>query len=237
MPNIFEKPNYKNYSMRYAKDFGARKILWQQLVCQILMRTLLILFYNVKIVNRENIPKGRFIVAPNHTCYFDPFVSVLIIKKCTAFMAKKELFEKNWLGSFLLDELAAFAVNREHLEISTIKTVKEIFKTDNWSMGIFPEGGIRRNKQLSKITKGFAVIAQMVKCDILPIGIAGLESYNWNPFKKKDVTISIGTIISHQLSIDEIIDNWKNQVGAMNNYEVIPSEPEAEKEQKEEAPV
>jgi len=215
-----EKPSYKDYKMRYTKNFCNRKIFWQKCTW-VVLGTIFILFYKLSIKNRENLPIGRFIVAANHTCYFDPFICSYITWKPLAYMAKKELFEKNYLSSLILDELAAFAVNRESLEISTIKTVKEIFKTPNWSLGIFPEGGIRRNKEFSKITKGFAVIAQMVKCDILPIGITGLESYNWNPFKKKKIQVSIGELISYKKSTDEILEEWIQQVAEMNNYTIV----------------
>lgn len=224
---IFEKPNYKDYSMRYAKDFCARKFFWQRCSC-LLLKLILFLFYKVKIHNKENIPEEQVIVAPNHTCYFDPFLSVLILWKPVAYMAKKELFEKNWLGSLMLDELCAFAVNREKLELSTIKTVKEIFKTKDWTVGIFPEGGIRRNKQFSKVTKGFAVIAQMGKRNILPMGIAGLETYNWNLFKKQELNVYIGKLIPYTDSVESIMDNWKHQLSEMTGYELVEEAPQEE---------
>lgn len=234
LSKIFKKPNYRDYSMRYAKDFCNRKIFWQK--CSfIVLKITFALFYNLQIEGLDNVPNKRFIVAPNHTCYFDPFLVSHILWMPIAYMAKKELFEKNWLASLMLDELSAFAVNREHLELSTIKTVKEIFKTPDWSMGIFPEGGIRRNKQFSKVTKGFAVIAQMVKTDILPIGITGLETYNWNPFKKQDVNVRIGHIIPYTESIEDIQRNWKRQLSDLTGYDLIEEDSNLSQEQQKES--
>lgn len=212
-----KKEIHRNYNRRYVKDFCTRKIFWQK--CSwMLVVIVFFLFYKLKIKNRETIPQNRFIVAPNHICYFDPFVVAYAVGKPVAYMAKKELFEKNRLASLILDELAAFAVNRENLEISTMKTVKEIFKTKNWSLGIFPEGGIRKSKTIGKVTKGFAVIAKTAKCDILPVSIFGIEKYNWNPFKKCVVEVSIGSPISYELELEQITQQWREQITSMNGY-------------------
>ena len=120
-----------------------------------------------------------------------------------------------------MDWLGAFSVNREKLEASTIKTVKELPKT-NWLLGIFPQGGIRKNKTIENINKGFAVIAKAAKWDIVPISIVGCEQYNWIPFKSK-VIVTIGKPISYQLPEDELITNWSTQVAEMCNYEYAPS--------------
>lgn len=224
-----KKETHRKYNMRYAKDFCERKIFWQKCSWVVLL-IVFFLFYKLKITGRETIPDKKLIVAPNHICYFDPFLVSYATWKPLAYMAKKELFEKNWLGATMLDELAAFAVNRENLEISTMKTVKEVFKTKDWSLGIFPEGGIRKNKTIGKITKGFAVIAKAAKCDILPVAIIGLEKYNWNPFKKVPVNVTIGTPISYELELDEIIEQWRQQITSMNGYTLENLEPKKAEE-------
>ena len=101
--------------------------------------------------------------------------------------------------AFLIDGLGAFAVNREKLEVSTIKTTINVFKTNKWKLGIFPQGGIRKNKKIEKINKGVAVIAKQMKTDILPISITGCEKYNWIPFKG-EIVVSIKKPISHYAS-------------------------------------
>ena len=115
-----------------------------------------------------------------------------------------------------MDYLGAFAVNREKLEVSTIKTVKEVFKS-KWMLGIFPQGGIRRNNTIEKVNKGFAVIAKAAKGDVLPLSSVGVEKYNWSPFKAKS-KVQIGPLISHEHSQDEIIETWGKQVASMCHY-------------------
>ena len=215
----------KNYTHRKISDFNQDKIEFQKFGRWLVIRVFAGLFYKIEYTGRENIPKDkRFIVAPNHISYFDPFLMGEATDLPIAFMGKKELFEVNELLSKTLDRLACFAVNREKLDVSTIKTALNIFKTEKWFLGIFPQGGIRRNKRIEKINKGFAVFAKQMKTDILPIGITGCEKYNWIPFFGK-IKVSIGEIISYDQEYDQIIDEWGKTVAALAGYEYI-KEPE-----------
>ena len=210
----------KNYTKRKVSDFTENKYKFQLFGRWLVPNTLMPIFYKIEYIGRENIPKDRnFIVAPNHISYFDPFIAGEAVRQPIAFMGKKELFE-NPILAFLLDGLACFAVNREKLEVSTIKTALNIFKTERWRLGIFPQGGIRRNRKIEKINKGFAVIAKQMKTDILPIGITGCEEYNWIPFKGK-VRVVIGEPISFNQELEDIIDEWSCKVATLTNYEYI----------------
>lgn len=223
----------KNYTHRKISDFNQDKIEFQKFGRWLVIRVFAGLFYKIEYTGRENIPKDkRFIVAPNHISYFDPFLMGEATDRPIAFMGKKELFEVNDLLSRTLDRLACFAVNREKLDVSTIKTALNIFKTEKWLLGIFPQGGIRRNKKIEKINKGFAVFAKQMKTDILPIGISGCEKYNWIPFFGK-IKVSIGEIISHEQECDEIIDEWGRKIANLAGYEYIKENSDANELEKE----
>ncbi len=209
-----------NYTRRDVSDFTEGKHKFQKFGRWLVSRTIIPLFYKVEYVGLENVPKDKnFIVAPNHISYLDPFVAGEAVIHPIAFMGKKELFE-NKILAFLLDGLACFAVNREKLEVSTIKTAINVFKTNKWVLGIFPQGGIRRNKKIEKINKGFAVIARQMKTNILPIGITGSAEYNWIPFKGK-LKIAVGKLISYNQEIDDIIDEWGSKVAEMIGYTYV----------------
>ena len=213
----------KNYTKRDVSDFTEGKIKFQKFGRWLVPRTILPIFYKIEYIGRENIPTDRnFIVAPNHISYFDPFLAGEAVKKPIAFMGKKELFENSILA-FLLDGLGCFAVNREKLEVSTIKTALNIFKTKNWMLGIFPQGGIRRNRKIENINKGFAVIAKQMKTDILPIGITGCEEYNWIPFKGK-IKIVIGKPVSYNQEYEDIINEWGQKVADLIDYTYVKEE-------------
>lgn len=215
----------RNYARRYSNEYNLLRFIYQALWCIFIAIPLFWLFYRFEIKGRENIPKDRkFICAGNHVSHLDPFLVSIAVRKPIAYMAKKELFENNKFFTWNMDWLGAFAVNREKLEVSTIKTVKELYKTD-WLLGIFPQGGIRRNHTIENINKGFAVIAKAAKWDILPVAITGCEEYNWIPFKSK-VIVQIGKPISYKLSQDELLETWGKEIALMNNYKYIETKTE-----------
>ena len=215
-----------NYSKRDVSDFNQTKIDFQKFARWLSVKTFCGFFYKIEYKGRENIPKDkRFIVAPNHISYYDPFIMGEAVDRPIAFMGKKELFEVSPYLSKLLDKMACFAVNREKLEVSTIKTALNIYKTKEWLLGIFPQGGIRRNHKIENINRGFAVLAKQMKTDILPVGITGCEKYNWIPFCGK-ITINIGEIVSYNQEYDEIIDEWGQKVADLTGYTYVKEETE-----------
>lgn len=210
----------KNYTRRSVEDFTEGKYKFQLFGRFISTKTLFRLFYKIDYIGRENIPTDRnYIIAPNHISYLDPFIVGEAVDQPVAFMGKKELFE-NKIVAELLDGVACFAVNREKLEVSTIKTALNVLKTNRWRLGIFPQGGIRKNHKIEKINKGFAIIAKQMKADILPIGLTGCEKYNWIPFKGK-LKVIIGEPISYNQEIDEIFDEWGKKVALLIDYEYV----------------
>ena len=219
----------RNFNRRYAKEYNIFRTIFYMSFLYIVVFGFFNIFYNYKIEGRKNIPpkkakSGKYIYAANHVSIFDPTMVAMAALCPIAFMAKKELFEPTEKLSWLVKRLGAFAVDRTKPEIATFKTVRDIVST-SWSLGIFPQGGIRRNHTIEKINKGFAVIAKAAKWDILPVSIVGCEQYNWIPFKSK-VIIQIGKPISCELPQDEIIEQWGKQVASMCHYQYIETESE-----------
>ncbi len=212
---------HRNYTKKTAKDFNILTRLYQIYALRVLFIPLLATpFYRFRLSgNRKALKETPCIVASNHVSYFDPFIVSWVSDRKLAFMAKKELFEKSLYVAKNVSRLGGFAVNREKLEVSTIKTTKEVFKA-GWNLCIFPQGGIRKNKKIESVNKGFMVLAKMAKADILPVSISGLEKYNWNIFKRPVVEVKVGEPISYKLDDDEIAENWRLQIAKMSGYEL-----------------
>ena len=87
-------------------------------------------------------------------------------------------------------------------------------------MGIFPQGTRRQDGKLGSFTKGFASMAKKMDTDILPVGIIVKENPN---SKKKDIQFKVGEPISSKLSVDEIAENWAQEVSKLAQLEYIPS--------------
>lgn len=208
----------KNYARKTEKDYTFSSSIFQRLVIFFLFIPFFSIMYKLKVNGQNNIPKEKnMLIAANHLSFWDPPLIATAVKTPMAFMAKKELFDVPVLR-FLIDKLGAFAVNREKLESSTIKTAKVVLSNKNWTMGLFPQGGRRRDGKLHEVHKGFIAFAKLTKTDILPIGIIGAEKTAKLPFQG-DITINIGKIISYKLDETEIMQQWKEQICNLANLE------------------
>lgn len=209
----------KQYSRRDASQFNIWRSLFQFLVCKIGYMVRLKLVYRIEVNGRENIPKdNRYIICPNHLSTLDPPMIAAIWPRSVAFMAKKELFDIPFIR-WWIDWLGAFAVNRESLAPSTIKTVQEI-KASDWVLGIFPQGTRGIPGEIQGINMGFAGLARLTKCDILPVGIIGSNEVKRFPFTGK-IIVNIGEIIPYDKDTEAVKNKWINQIQKLTGFKYI----------------
>ena len=208
------------FSARTPKSFNRWRKTFQYIVCNLVILNVIRTKYNLlKTEGLENIDKTKkFVIASNHITGFDPFLVAACLNLTIAYMAKVQLFETFW-SMLLMDWCGAFAVDRDKVDVSTIKTALSIKKT-SWNLGLFPQGTRCNNGKLENITKGFASIAKKMNADILPVGIIVKENPN---SKKKDLQLKVGAAISCNTSVDEIVENWAQEVSKLAELEYIPS--------------
>ena len=210
------------FSTKTAKDFNIWRKIFQYIACSLAIKgyvTCISGKYRFRVEGLENFDKKKkYIVASNHLTGLDPFMLSSMLHLTIAFMAKKQLFETFW-SSILMDWCGAFAVDRDKVDVSTIKTALSL-KTTNWNLGLFPQGTRCNNGKIENISKGFASIAKKMETDILPVGIVIKENYGT---KKKDFIIKAGKPITYKNSIDNIISDWANSVSKLAELEYISS--------------
>jgi 1-acyl-sn-glycerol-3-phosphate acyltransferase len=180
------------------------------------------LVYRIEIHGKENIPKdNRYIVCPNHLSTLDPPMMVAIWPRSIAFMAKKELFDIRFIR-WWIDWLGAFSVDRENLSPSTVKTVKQI-KESKWVLGMFPQGTRGIPGEIRNISKGFAGLARLTECSVLPVGIIGTNEVKRLPFTGK-IIINIGKPIPYEKDTENMKNQWIKQIVELTGYKYIPEE-------------
>ena len=118
-----------------------------------------------------------------------------------------------------LDWLGAFSVDRENLSPSTVKTVEAIYDS-KWVLGIFPQGTRGVPGEIKGVTKGFAGLARLTKCDILPVGITGSNEAKWKPFSGK-IIINIGKIIPYDKDLESVKEKWIEQIQQLTGFKYI----------------
>lgn len=208
------------FSTRTPKDFNFWRRIFQYVACNWFIIHMLKSKYNLlKAEGLENIDRTKkYVVASNHLTGFDPFSIAANLKMTIAYMAKIQLFETFW-SSVLMDWCGAFAVDRDKVDVSTIKTALSIKKTD-WHLGLFPQGTRSQNGKLENLMKGFASIAKKMDVDILPVGILVKDNPN---SKKKDMQFRVGSAISCKDSVDEIVNKWAQAVSQLAELEYSPA--------------
>ena len=128
--------------------------------------------WKIDVVGIENVPKeGGLILASNHVSYLDPIVLAITMKRKIYFITKKEAFN-NIFGNILLTNLNAFPVDREKIDIHSLKKSLEILQ-EKKVLGIFPEGTRSKNGELQELKLGIIKIAIKTGVPILPVGIMG----------------------------------------------------------------
>ncbi len=209
----------KNYTKRTASEFNIWRRIFQFFICKIFYMIRLKLIYRLKVEGLENVPKDNaYIVCPNHLSTLDPPMMVAIMPRSVSFMAKKELFDIPFIR-WWIDWLGAFAVNRESLGPSTIKTVMEIKKSE-WVFGIFPQGTRGVPGTITGVNKGFAGLAKITKCAVLPVGITGTEEAKHLPFSG-NVTVKIGKPIPYDENPDVVVQKWIEAIQELTGFEYV----------------
>lgn len=208
--------NCQKQAAREQKFFNKWRRLFQFIITHIGYMIRLKLVYRIEVYGKENIPKDNaYIVAPNHLSTLDPPMVAALWSRPLAFMAKKELFENPFLR-WWLNWLGAFAVDREKLGVSTIRTVLTIKKTD-WVFAIFPQGTRQEPGIISNVTKGFASLAKTTKCGIIPVGIIGTEVAKYLPFSGK-IIVKIGEMIPYSENVEEMVEKWIESIQQLTGF-------------------
>ncbi|MCK7484536.1 MAG: 1-acyl-sn-glycerol-3-phosphate acyltransferase [Bacillus subtilis] len=154
------------------------------------------------------------LIAANHLSNFDPVIVSLAAKRPISFMAKEELFHVPVLSQ-LIQLLNAFSVNREKLEIATIKSAKSVLTT-NWLLGIFPEGTRIKTGKVGSVHKGFGYLAKAANSDILPLGIIGSNICCGK------LIVKFGKPIPVPDDPQEAVDAWARAISELTGLEYTP---------------
>jgi 1-acyl-sn-glycerol-3-phosphate acyltransferase len=208
----------KNYAKREVSDYNWWRALAHYVSIYFVLWPYFKIFYKAKIEGRENIPKNEsFIVASNHMSYLDPVIVSTAVQRPVAYMAKKELFEIPVLRE-VIDFYGAFAVSREKVEISTIKTAKAVVSTKKWIMAMFPQGGREKPGKITRVNPGFAYIAKLTGAKILPVSIVGSHEYNPAPFGG-NLVVKIGKPIDVPTNLEETAHLWVSTIAQLSGFE------------------
>lgn len=138
-----------------------------------LMRLLFRIYYNPKIINKNNIPKnGPIIIASNHKHIYDQCFTIMATHRPIHYLAKKEYFDGKL--SWFFKMFGCIPVNRQIKDTNATNKALEVLN-NNGAIGLFPEG--TRNKTydifLLPFKFGAVSMAKKTNATIIPSCVTG----------------------------------------------------------------
>ena len=141
---------------------------------RLVVQPILLLLFRVSRIGREHIPAtGGLILAPNHRSFLDPWVVGICLRRPVYFVAKRELFEKRWMGWFL-NALGAFPIRRGESDTEAMETARALVERGEAVM-IFPEGTRIRRGSLGDPKRGVGRLALETGAPVVPIAVMGTD--------------------------------------------------------------
>ena len=129
------------------------------------------IFHRMEVKGVHNIPStGAFILASNHTSYFDPPALGCKLPRNLHYFARDSLFF--WPLGLLIRNLNSIPVNRSQLDITTLKRVLKVLKSGD-PLLVFPEGTRSPDGKLGAGKKGIGLLLAKSQSDVLPAKVVG----------------------------------------------------------------
>ena len=145
------------------------------------------LYYNPKIIGKENILKeGSILIVGNHKHLYDQCITIIATKRGIHYMAKREYFDSKKTKWFFKGT-GCISVDRSRKDPEAKELAISVLK-DGGAIGLFPEGTRNKTKEfLLPFKFGAVSMAQKTDSYLVPFGITG--DYK---FRSKNLTIRYG---------------------------------------------
>ncbi len=157
-------------------------------VAQEVLRLSFRVLQGLEVEGLENVPAhGACLIVSNHCSWLDPPVLGCSLRhRQLHFMAKKELFERRWLGP-LIRALGAFPVERGQADRKSLRLALDLLSQGR-IVCLFPEGTRGNGGPMQPWHIGVAMLAHHAQVPIIPAALAGtrnlLEDRDRNPARR-----------------------------------------------------
>lgn len=136
-----------------------------------IVKTILRLFYRLRVFGESHIKPGASIIAPNHASNLDPPIVAVSCTEEIHFLAKDSLFRVPVLGR-LIRHLNSHPVTRTGSDAATFRQILSLLEGGKKVL-LFPEGQRSRTGELLPVERGISFLVLKAKCRVQPVYISG----------------------------------------------------------------
>ena len=129
-------------------------------------RPLMHCFYRVTAFGREHLPKGGFLLLPNHITWVDAIVLQLACPRPIRYVIDEEFYRKRVLYPFLRT-VRCIPINVRYSH-SAIRIAAEQIAAGE-IVCLFPEGQLERAGTLLRLRRGYELIARHANAPVVPV--------------------------------------------------------------------
>src|SRR5437660_1927814 len=129
-------------------------------------RPLVRTFYRVHALGLENLPKGGFLLLPNHITWVDAIILQLACPRPIRYLIDQEFYHNRMLRPFLR-AVGCIPIDVRHAR-SAIRGASEQIAAGE-IVCLFPEGQLTRSGTLLRLRRGYELIAQNANATVVPV--------------------------------------------------------------------
>src|SRR5712691_8037022 len=129
-------------------------------------RLLVLCFYRATALGLEHLPKGGFLLLPNHISWVDALVLQLGCPRRIRYIIDQELYQKPILQPFL--RIAGCIPIDTRNSRSAIRAAAEKIAAGE-IVCLFPEGQLTRSGTLLRLRRGYELIARHANAPVVPV--------------------------------------------------------------------
>ncbi len=129
-------------------------------------RPLVHCFYRVTALGREHLPKGGFLLLPNHITWVDAIVLQLACPRPIRYVIDEEFYRKRVLQPFLR-AVGCIPINIRHSHSAIRAAAQQIAAGE--IVCLFPEGQLERAGTLLRLQRGYELIARHANAAVVPV--------------------------------------------------------------------
>src|SRR5438034_8272842 len=130
------------------------------------VRPLVRCVYRVTTQGIQNLPKGGFLLLPNHITWVDAIVLQLACPRPIRYIIDQEFYRKPILHPFLR-QLRCIPIDTRHSHSAIRAATEKIAEGE--IVCLFPEGQLERAGTLLRLRRGYELIARHAKAPVVPV--------------------------------------------------------------------